>query len=121
MAAVLRAAGYRVQTADIRTGQDFLRRSRPAENIVTNPPYSGGLAEQFVRHALTLARGKVAMLLPVYFLETGQRAELLRTAKAIYLFSRRLRFPNERHCPFGQVWIVWERGRDGPPLTDWIE
>lgn len=42
---------------------DFLAETRPAFNIVMNPPYCGGeLTEKFIRHALTLARHKVAIL-----------------------------------------------------------
>jgi hypothetical protein len=41
---------------------DFFDWREPVGNIVCNPPFA--IAEQFVAHALTIARQQVAMLLP---------------------------------------------------------
>ena len=93
-------------------------------NIVTNPPYSDGMAEQFCRHALKLATGKVAMLLPMWFLEGVQRHDLFseQPLKAIYIFSRRqtCRAECELHAPFGICWVVWHKNYRGKPHIEWI-
>jgi len=119
MAEVLRAHGYEVDEADIRRGQNFLDRKEPCWNIVTNPPYGKSMAEVFVRHALKLAFLKVAMLLPMYFLEGVCRHDIFNNpafpVKATYVFSRRAKFGEEGHTsPFGTVWVVWERRHQGP-------
>jgi hypothetical protein len=68
---VVRASGF---------GQaDFLkwRPEQPVENIVSNPPF--GIAERFVRHALLVARRKVAMLLPSKWVQGDKRSRWLET------------------------------------------
>ena len=89
---------------------------------MTNPPYHGTLATDFAIHALTLAECKVALLLPLYFLEGVQRHELFaeRPLKAVYVFSRRLSFNEDDKVPFGCCWLVWEHGYSGKPSMGWI-
>ncbi len=125
MAAVLLGQGYKVEATDINEGHDFLRRRAKVANVVTNPPYSQSMAEAFVRHAMEIAEKKIAMLLPFYFLEGIQRHELFTNrewpVKALYIFSRRPTFgDHDDHSPFGCVWVVWERGYQGAPKTEWI-
>lgn len=94
MARALRAeTGRRVVTADLKRGVDFLKRTKhwPGD-IVTNPPYGAGRADAFVRHALKLARGKVAMLLELKY-PTGEK-------RVTELFSGHLK-------PEAMVWIPW--------------
>jgi hypothetical protein len=76
MAKVFRWWGHEVEEADLDRGEDFLRRKESCWSVVTNPPYGKGYAEKFVRQALKLARLKVAMLLPFYFLEGVCRHDL---------------------------------------------
>jgi hypothetical protein len=108
MATVIRAHGYWVDEADIRRGQDFLDRKDWCWNIVTNPPYGKRMAEAFVRHALKLAFFKVAMLLPMYFIEAVCRNDIFTNpkcpVKSMYFFSRRIKFGDNGHAsPFGTV------------------
>ncbi len=121
---VFRRAGYTVTGTDIVKGTDFLKTRKPVANIVTNPPYADGMAEKFCRHALKCAKGKVAMLVPMWFLEGVQRHDLfsIQPIKAIYIFSRRPTFGahHVHHAPFGTVWIVWEQGYKGKPRIEWI-
>jgi ParB-like chromosome segregation protein Spo0J len=126
MAAVLRSHGYQVRATDIANGHDFFRRRTKANNIVTNPPYAQSTAEQFVRHAMKIARKKIAMLLPFYFLEGVQRHDLFTSrewpVKAVYIFSRRPTFGEEQECcaPFGTVWVVWAKSHRTPPSIEWV-
>jgi hypothetical protein len=119
MADVLRARGYTVQ--DLHRGEDFLKRQDPVWNVVTNPPWRTSRAEQFVRKALSLAKLKVAMLLPLYFLEGRQRLDLFRSVKAVYIFAARPRFGHLKHsCPFGTCWAVWDRHHRGRTALGWV-
>ncbi len=77
----LRDRGY--GTAPI----DFLRRQAryggadTPDNIVCNPPYGHGRsAEAFIRHALAIARRKVAMLVNEKFLYSQGRHDLFTSA-----------------------------------------
>ena len=121
---VLRKAGYTVTGTDIVGGTDFLKTRKTVANVVTNPPYSDAMAEKFCRHALAIAKSKVAMLLPMWFLEGVQRHDLFagHPLKAIYIFSRRPKFgEQDRHAaPFGTCWAVWDKGYKGKPRIEWI-
>jgi hypothetical protein len=81
----LRAAGFRVHASDLvdyglegaEAGRDFLmERAAPGdcETIVTNPPFK--LADEFTRHALTLA-DTVWIFQRLSWLEGAKRADLI--------------------------------------------
>lgn len=121
---VLREAGYTVTGTDITKGRDFLATRKGVENVVTNPPYADGMAEKFCRHALAIAKKKVAMLVPMWILEGVQRHDLFtrQPLKAVYIFSRRPTFgeDQEHHAPFGTCWIVWDKRYKGKPHIEWV-
>lgn len=115
IARVLRSRGYRVETSDIQRGnRDFLKRTTPCDNVVTNPPYGGKLPELFVKKALELATGRVAMLLKHGFLWSSGRREWLteNPPTTIIIISNRIRFthPNGKKIKgqfFDHWWLVW--------------
>ena len=121
---VLRKAGHMVTGTDIVEGTDFLKTRKAVANVVTNPPYADGMAEKFCRHALAIAKSKVAMLLPMWFLEGVQRHDLFagHPLKAIYIFSRRPKFGehHDHHAPFGAFWAVWDKQFKGRPHIEWV-
>lgn len=108
------------------TDPDWLPDGTLRDNIVSNPPFN--LAEEFVRRALQLARLKVAMLLPLTFLEsTGRLALWAKTPLARVLVSA----PRISMPPGGMAvkaeggkkafaWFVWRHGYRGPPQLGWI-
>lgn len=137
MAEVLKAHGYEVESSDLREdlgygvgGKDFLKRTERAVNIVTNPPYGWdgkNLHLKFVAHALNLAERKVAMLLPLHFLETPKRAKFLAAShlKAMYLFAYRVYITREGFTGVpasmtAYAWFVWERGHKAEPVIRWL-
>ena len=94
--------------------------------IVTNPPYR--LAQQFVRHALTLCP-RVLMLLRLTFLESERRKDVLDDAGLIRVHVFRNRLPmmhrddwtgNRVSNPTAFAWYVWQRGYIGRPEIDRI-
>lgn len=91
------------------SGVDFLKTWRSVDNIVTNAPFT--LKVEFKRHALEMAKRKVALLLPIRFLgnelENGTGASL----KTVYLFRNRVSFVS---TTWRLAWFVWEKGYDGP-------
>ena len=123
----------RVNRYWFRREADFLAwNEQPlAQNILCNPPYGGGkLAEAFIRQALALATGKVAMFLDTRFLSGAKRAAGLyaehRPHRAWILTPR----PS---CPPGEwlaagntagggtadfLWLVWDKTAPPAVVTD---
>ncbi|MGE3227890.1 MAG: hypothetical protein AB7J30_00425 [Hyphomicrobium sp.] len=138
IAKVLADHGHAVVSTDLHayghgvSGIDFLRERTPrAKHIVTNPPYGWGLADRFVRRALTLTQqtgGKVAMLLNMASLCHPRRtAEWQQTPPArIYAIDDIFCWPDHVPRPpmkfFTQryVWVVWEQGHQGPSAFWWL-
>jgi hypothetical protein len=129
---VLRSAGHTIIENDIvdyglgqDSVQDFLN-FKPAQAgvidaIVTNPPYR--LAQDFVRHALTLSP-RVFMLLRLTFFESERRKDVLDGAGLIRVHVFRNRLPmmhrdgwtgNRVSNPTAYAWYVWQRGYRGKP------
>lgn len=128
MSEVLKDAGYSVTCTDlIDRGygeiEDFLTSDRTVANIITNPPYTKRRAEMFVRKALACTTGKVAILLPLTFLEGGRRDWLFANSflKWVYIFADRVSLykggaNNRGNGRVAYAWFVWEHGYDGPPM-----
>ena len=133
---ILQTHGYETISSDLvdrgygQAGVDFLMEWEPrAPNIVTNPPFK--LAVPFVRKALDLTTGKVAMLLKIAFLEGIERAGLFANSPLarVHVFSQRLAFvpggtTSARKLDGGGMmafaWFVWEHGYTGKPTLGWI-
>ena len=108
-------------------GLDFLKPTRSADNIITNPPYN--CAEGFVASGVRQAHRKFALLLRLAFLEGANRANTIfaRTPPSrVWVFSERITF-----YPAGAVrggsgttayaWFVWDK--DAPSGTElkWLK
>jgi hypothetical protein len=72
-----KAAGYRVQTADIVDRgypgckiQDFLKRRSAPPSMACNPPFDS--VEAFARHAFEIGVDKLAMILPVAMMNAAR-------------------------------------------------
>lgn len=133
-------AGYEVVSTDLAHrgfgpgGIDFLSETEPrARNIITNPPYGAGLADQFIGHALRLTRrtgGAVAMLLDLAGLcHPSRHAKFVSyPPAAIYALDKLVCLPNDdparakhfakadrRYC-----WMVWRHDHVGAPKLWWL-
>lgn len=107
----------KVVGADIKMGKNFLdRKATFAGDIITNPPYRDGLADAFVQHALTLADGRVAMLMQSGFLHGSRRNEKLYGTcppELIIIIPERVMFfkgGTDKRIQgqfFSNVWLVW--------------
>lgn len=130
---VLEAAGYDVTSTDLvdrgygDSRVDFLMEHKPrAPNIVTNPPFK--MAAPFIRHALALTSGKVAMLLRLACLEGSERRVIFDSTPIarVWVFSKRLTM-KRGGCEGGQTggmlafaWFVWDHDHKGPPTLGWL-
>lgn len=110
--------GFPVASSDISRGRDFLKRRARATNIVTNPPIRNGLDEAFVRHAVELADGKVAMLLlSRFFWSNGRREwhEAHPCCDVVFITDRIIfQLPNGKPIAgqfFDFAWYVWDVGK----------
>lgn len=110
-------------------------RSEVVDNVICNPPYSykPGIAEIYIRRALTMARRKVAMLVPVKFLSSQGRYDLFTQtplADVRVLSSRPSMPPGSLYVQglieaeggsVDYMWLVWDRHKaPGPPRTSWL-
>lgn len=112
----------RIATADVKTGQNFLERTKTFPgDVITNPPYRDGLADAFVNHALKIADGRVAMLMEAKFAFGGKRTANLYASNPpefeivipdrIYFFAGGKPITSQF---FNHVWLVWpERKKRG--------
>lgn len=111
---------------------DFLEATAaasPFQHIVSNPPF--GIAEKFVAHALALAPGKVAMLLPANWVQGDKRSRWLATTPLlrVLFITPRPSMPPGAAIAAGQkpgsgttdyCWMIWLRGFDGKPELGWL-
>lgn len=129
----LEAAGYEVVSSDLiargygESAIDFLMEWQPrAPNIVTNPPFKH--CAEFMRHAASLASGKVAMIMRLAALEGAERREIYESTPLarVWVFSRRLTMHrsgkpvSENGGMVAFAWFVWERGYTGRPVVGWL-
>lgn len=139
IAKVLTDHGHAVVSTDLNeygfgeAGVDFLsEREARAKHIVTNPPYGYGLADRFIRRALTLTQwtgGKVAMLLNMSSLCHRQRTDWWREIPParLYAIDDIVCWPEDRYGPppryftkHRYVWAVWTHDHKGPPAFWWL-
>lgn len=134
MSKVLQSAGLGVYSSDLYdrgfgdTGVDFLKSEVCFfRNIVTNPPFS--LAEDFILHALTLAKEKVAIFSRLAILESARRyRNIFKTSPPtrILVFSERVTLYPDGVVTAGTStiaysWLVWDKQDDGSICTlSWI-
>jgi hypothetical protein len=111
---------------------DFLADGFPytAENIVTNPPfYRAKGTEAFIRRALTVAVGKVAIFTDICFLAGDGRATGLFATfppSRIWIVTPRVSCPPGVYLAAGYkagngssdwCWLVWDRTTSGQRAT----
>ena len=129
----LKKYGYNVISTDLidrgycAGGSDFFQYDKTlAPNIVTNPPYKYGL--EWVEHSLKLLPqgGKLALLLPIHFLESKKRKKMFLSTppKYIYIFTNRIYCAKngefytynekgrkiKKSSAMGYAWYVWVKG-----------
>jgi hypothetical protein len=103
---------------------DFFKVENDSRDIVTNPPFN--IADKFIRHALCLSAGKVAMLLPIAFDSAKTRRDLFeqKPFKAKYTLTKRIRWENLEQKKNGpstnHAWFVWDWQYEGKPFLGYL-
>jgi len=115
--------GYR----DFAGQHDFLKMDRSrSPNIVCNPPFN--IASQFALHALSLDAHKVAMVFPTARLNAAHWLRGTPLAR-VWLMTPRPSMPPGHTIAAGEkpgggkmdfCWLVWTKGRVGPPMIQWL-
>ncbi len=105
------------------THHDFLGTAPapvPFDNIITNPPFFHAVGtEAFIRKALSVASGKVAVFTDVKFLASQRRADGLfaeHCPHRVWIHAKRPSCPPGAHLAAGHeakggtadwVWLIW--------------
>ena len=143
--------GHEVVSTDLidrgfgQGGMDFFECDKTlAPNIVTNPPYK--YAKEWVEHSLELLPngGKLALFLPIQFLESDGRRKLFKETppKTVYVCTSRILCgmngdftakdkdgntiynkdgtPKKMSSAKCYAWFVWVKGEYGTTTLDWI-
>ena len=132
---VLEKNGYDVISSDIYDygcgyeQRDFITHEtyRPADNIITNPPFKYAL--EFVERAKQSSLFKIAMFLKTVFLESAVRYSMFMDTeyplKCMYQFSKRvpiykngIQMKNSGLVAY--AWFVWDINYKGKPYIEWI-
>lgn len=115
--------GYYPQTAV----RNFLACTEQWANIVSNPPFD--CFPEFAKHALKLARNKVALIWLVPRLNAARWLAETPLAR-IWLLTPRPSMPPGHTITAGQkpgggtqdfCWLVWEQGYRGKPELGWLK
>ena len=111
--------------------KDFFTETRNFDCIITNPPYRKSL--QFIQHAKTIAQHKIAMLLPLNYLQGQKRFDNLYKdnsfkLKTVYVFTRYLlmsdQIRSDGTCGYGMItfaWFVWDKYHTLSPSIKWLD
>jgi hypothetical protein len=107
--------------------QDFLAFDVPYDNIIFNPPFT--LIRQFGDHALTLAKRKVAMIVPARRLNAMGRGLATTPLYRIRFLTPRPSMPPGWYISAGgkvgggtadYAWLIWLQGYNGEPAVKWL-
>lgn len=143
--------GYKVVSTDLidrgygKGGIDFFKcKETLAPNIVTNPPYA--FSKEWTLHSLELLPegGKLALFLPIQFLESDGRRDLFKNypPQTVYVCVNRVLCgmngdftakdkqgntiynkdgnPKRMSSAKCYAWFVWEKGYQGDTKIKWI-
>lgn len=133
---VLRERGFNDVTCFDLVGEgaekrDFFNISEPYDAVLTNPPFNQHVA--FIVHAKTIARHKIALLLPLNYLTGRQRQTEIWDDKSfplarVLVLNRGVNFladdPFSDRIQASQLylaWFIWERSHTGPPTVSWLD
>jgi hypothetical protein len=97
------------------TSSDFLTYECRYPNVIGILP--AGLGDAYARRALDIVFHKVALLLPVRFMETPRAKKLFAETPLVRVYVVTEKIPYRRGT---QAWFVWEKGNWTSPKIRWI-
>ena len=135
MAEVVKQNGYEVVAYDIIDRGyggvcDFgkLTVANGEFDVISNPPYDDNL-NFFINKCLSIAKTKVALLLPLNYLageHTTEAVFSINPPKTVYVYAGRITVgKNGDLCkPMGNkvnyAWYIWEKGYKGETVLKWL-
>jgi hypothetical protein len=125
-------AGYRAYGSDKvdrgwdSTPQDFLKHQSMHDNLVFNPPFD--IIEDFVSHAVALARRKVACVFPTARLNAARWLDNMPLTRVWLMTPRPSMPPGHVIQAGGKVgggksdycWLVFDMEAGGPAEMKWL-
>ena len=84
-------------------------------NIITEPHPTIGA--EFIQRALYVTSQKIALLLPLKFMETLAAKNIIDKTPLVRVYVLTKRLPFRRGC---MGWFVWEKGNFDKPSIRWI-
>ena len=133
---VLEADGLTVISTDLidrgygQGGRDFMLEWQAlAPNIVTNPPFT--MTHEFIERAVTMATGKVALLMRLQCLAGQTRKKFYdqHPPARVWVISNRIKMhrggtpgeDDEGGSMFDFAWYVWYAGYKGHAKLGWLD
>lgn len=101
--------------SSFHTSMDFYEYDCAFHNVITEPGPT--ISEKFVSRALYVTYHKVALFLPLRFMETPEAKKLFDSTPLVRVYVLTKRFPYRRGC---MAWFVWEKGNYDKPSIRWI-
>ena len=110
--------------------KDFLKYKKKFDYIITNPPYN--IFKQFYEHSLKVFTNGMYLLLPLDYLHSKERFELMynsdKILKKVFIFVRRPLF-NKKYkssglMPTGALtfaWFYFEKNYIGKTSIEWLD
>jgi len=123
---VVSADAYEYGYGEIRDFLTYPYQANSADWVITNPPFR--LAEDFVIHAMRIARYGIAILARSVFLESVGRYDGIFREMPPTKFAQfvervpmiRGRLDRKATTATGYAWLVWEKKTSGLPRLMWV-
>jgi methylase of polypeptide subunit release factors len=120
---VLQSKGYQVISSDKNNygfgfQRDLFTIAEPAENIITNPPFTK--QSKVKCHLLSITSKKLALLWYVKSLGFEVETKTSRNLKTVYVFPEKIAW-QEIKINWLFAWYVWEKGYEGSVSIHWLE
>lgn len=102
--------------------KDFLKETKKAVNIITNPPFTKNMPVKFMYKCEELATKKYVLLLPIRYMCGAYRVKFysrVRAPKKIIPISRKIDFGGGAWYEF--AWFIWDKDYNGQTQIVWKE
>jgi len=114
---VLKSKGYNVISSDVKDYgygkiEDLFNIDEEYDNIITNPPFSGKLANPIQRKLMSITKDKLVLIYYVKNIGAILEGKASKYLKTIYILNKRIDWV-ETKLGWLFAWYVWEKGYEG--------
>lgn len=103
-------------------GRNFLLESKPAINVITNPPFTRNMPLKFMHKCEEICSKKYALLLHIRYLCGNRRLKFyskVRAPKKIIPIAKKIDFGGGAWYEF--AWFIWDKEYTGETQVVWKE